>query len=90
MFRIGAERRSKWGRRRRNVEFGLAHAIVGIPIGAALGLSVGGAYFTWRYLRAFEATGDQQAAMLDSTRAHLAYNMVVLTIVVIVTVIVPS
>lgn len=83
MFRQGAERRSRWGRLRRNVEFGLAHALIGIPIGAALGLSVGGAYFTWRYMKAYEATGEEGPALLESTRSHLAYNAVVLLIVAV-------
>ena len=81
MFRLGAERRSRWGRLRRSVEFGLAHAIIGIPIGAALGLSVGGMYFTWSYMRVFRRTGDQNAAMLESTRAHTAYNATVIALV---------
>jgi uncharacterized membrane protein SpoIIM required for sporulation len=81
MFRLGAERRSRWGRLRRSVEFGLAHAIVGIPIAAALGLSVGGMYFSWRYMREFRRTGDQTAAMLESTRAHTAYNATVLVLI---------
>jgi ABC-type Fe3+ transport system permease subunit len=81
MFRLGAERRSRWGRVGRSVQFGLAHALIGIPIGAALGLSVGGQYFTWRYMREFRRTGNDAAAMLESTRAHLTYNLVVVTIV---------
>ena len=81
MFRVGAEQRSAWGRLRRSVEFGLAHAIIGIPIGAALGLSVGGMYFTWSYLRMFRRTGDQNAAMLESTRAHTAYNATVIALI---------
>jgi hypothetical protein len=81
MFRLGAEHRTRWGRLRRSVEFGLVHAIVGIPIGAALGLSVGGMYFTWRYLRMFDKTGDARAAMQESTRAHTAYNAVVIALV---------
>ena len=84
MFRLGAERRSAWGRLRRSVEFGLVHAIIGIPIGAALGLSVGGMYFTWSYMRAFERTGDQEAAIQESTRAHTAYNATVIALVVAV------
>jgi hypothetical protein len=81
MFRLGAEGRSRWGRLRRSVEFGLAHAIIGIPIGAALGLTVGGLYFTWSYMRVFRRTGDQNAAMLESTRAHTAYNATVIALV---------
>jgi hypothetical protein len=52
-FRLGAERWSQWRRLRRSVEFGLVHAIIGIPIGVALALSLGGVYFTWAYLRGY-------------------------------------
>jgi len=83
VFRLGAEHRSRGGRFRRSVEFGLAHAIIGIPIGAALGLSVGGMYFTSRYMRTFARTGDDHAAMAESTRCHLAYNLTVFAIVAI-------
>lgn len=84
IFRLGAERRSRWGRVRRSVEFGLAHAIIGIPIGAALGLSVGGLYFTSCYMRMFRRTGDQNASMLESTRAHTAYNATVIALIAVV------
>lgn len=83
LFRLGAEQRSRWGRLRRSLEFGLAHAIIGIPIGAALGLSIGGVYFTRRYLRTYLRTHDPDAAMAESTRAHLGYNMTVIGIVVV-------
>jgi hypothetical protein len=81
MFRLGAEHRTRWGRLRRSVEFGLAHAIIGIPIGVALGLSVGGMYFTSCYMRVFRRGGDQNAAMLESTRAHTAYNATVFLLI---------
>ena len=74
MFRAGAEHWTTGRRIRRGVEFGLVHAIVGIPIGAALALSIGGWYFTWRYLH---------GGVAESTRAHLAYNLEVLAIVVV-------
>jgi hypothetical protein len=83
VFRLGAERRTRAGRLRRSVEFGLAHAIIGIPIGAALGLSVGGLYFTNRYMWTFRRTGDADLAMAESTRAHLGYNVLVLLIVAV-------
>ena len=82
MFRLGSELRSRWGQLGKAVQFGLVHALIGIPIGAALGLSVGGVYFTWWYLRAYRRTGSPQDAELESTRAHLAYNATVLLIVI--------
>ena len=84
VFRLGTERWS--GRRRvlKAVQFGLAHAIVGIPIGVALALSIGGGYFQYAYLRGFRASGgDVQAALLESARAHTAYNGVIVTLVLI-------
>lgn len=74
MFRQGAEHWTTGRRVRRGIEFGLVHAIIGIPIGAALALSIGGWYFTWRYLR---------GGLLESTRAHLAYNLEVIGVVII-------
>jgi hypothetical protein len=83
MFRLGAEQRTRLGRLRRSLEFGLVHAIIGIPIGVALALSIGGAYFTDRYLRAFRRTGSAPAAVLESTRAHLAYNAIIVGLVAV-------
>lgn len=74
MFRQGAEHWTPGHRIRRGLEFGLVHAIIGIPIGAALALSIGGWYFTWRYLR---------GGLAESTRAHLAYNLEVIGIVIV-------
>jgi hypothetical protein len=82
MFRAGSELRSRWGQVGKAVQFGLVHALIGIPIGAALGLSVGGFYFTWWYMRAYRETRTRSDAVLESTRAHLAYNTVVLLIII--------
>ena len=81
-FRQGAEGWSNVKRAGRSVLFGLAHALIGIPIGVALALSFGGAYFTLVYLRGFGRTGNQHAACLESAWAHTTYN---LTIVLLVT-----
>jgi hypothetical protein len=82
LFRLGAE---DWSGRRRvlkALQFGLVHALIGIPIGVALALAVGGGYFQWAYLRGFHASGgDQQAAVLESTRAHTAYNGAIVLVV---------
>jgi hypothetical protein len=83
MFRMGAETWS-WPRRvRRTVEFGLIHAIIGIPIGIALALSCGGAYFMIVYLREFRRTGLSTDATIESTRAHTAYNLSILSLVLV-------
>ncbi|HEX9994735.1 MAG TPA: hypothetical protein VGB14_17535 [Acidimicrobiales bacterium] len=82
IFRAGSERRSWAGRAGRAVLFGLAHAIVGIPIGAALALSIGGAYFTWAYLRGHRR-GGPAAGLRESTCAHVAYNAEVLAVVLL-------
>ena len=61
-FRLGAER---WTRRRRlwrSIEFGMIHAVIGIPIGVALALSLGGVYFTWAYLRGYRKAARAAAA----------------------------
>ena len=81
IFRLGAEHWSTARRIRRGIWFGLVHAVVGIPIGAALALSIGGWYFTWSYLRGWRRTHDQESAVLESTRAHLAYNLEILVLV---------
>ena len=57
MFRMGAQRWSTRQRVLKVVQFGLIHAVIGIPIGVALALSVGGAYFMAVYLRSYALTG---------------------------------
>lgn len=81
VFRRGAEHRSQAANLWRAVLFGLVHAVVGVPIAAALALSVGGGYLTWCYLRVWRVTGSPQLALLESTRAHLAYNLVIVALV---------
>jgi hypothetical protein len=90
IFRLGSERRSQWQRFLKGIQFGLVHALIGIPIGAALALSIGGWYFTWWYLWSYRRTGSSAEAMLESTRAHLAYNLTVVLIVLAVVLLVPA
>ena len=83
VFRRGAERRGTVDNVARSVLFGLAHAVVGIPIGAALALSIGGLYLTWCYLEGWRETRSQTMALLASTRAHLAYNLTIIAMVLV-------
>ena len=64
------------------LRFGLIHLIMGIPIAVALALSIGGWYFQWAYLRGYRQ-GGREAGVLESTRSHLAYNLVVLVLVAV-------
>jgi hypothetical protein len=83
MFRAGAEQWS-WGRRAaKTLGFGLIHTVIGIPIGAALALAIGGAYFMAVYLRRFAATGSRTDAVYESTAAHTAYNATIIVFVII-------
>ena len=83
MFRRGAESWTPRKRALKVVQFGLVHALIGIPIGTALALSVGGAYFMNVYLRSYRTTESTAEATLESARAHTAYNgLIVATVVV--------
>jgi hypothetical protein len=82
VFRAGSEERSLRQRLWWGFKFGMAHALVGIPIGAAAGLSIGGWYFTWAYLRGYRR-GGRSEALLESSRSHLAYNLTVVVIVLL-------
>lgn len=82
MFRLGAEGWSTTRRIGKGVLFGLAHALIGIPLGVALALSIGGWWFTAVYLWGFRR-GGRARAVRESTLAHLAYNACVLTLLVI-------
>jgi hypothetical protein len=83
MFRAGAEEWSLGRRIRRGLEFGLVHALIGIPIAAALALSIGGWYFTAMYLRVWNRTHDRELAVLESTRAHFVYNAEALLLIAV-------
>lgn len=80
-FRLGAEGWTNRRRALRGLQFGLLHLVVGIPIAAALAITVAGWWFTWVYLRAFRATRSPTEALAESTRSHLGYNLVVIGLV---------
>ncbi len=83
MFRSGAQRWTTGRRVFKVIQFGAIHALIGIPIGVALALSVGGAYFMSVYLRSYALTGSGQEAPLESPRAHTAYNALIIVTVAI-------
>jgi hypothetical protein len=83
VFRKGAERRGTANNVARSLVFGAAHAVVGIPIGAALALSIGGLYLTGCYLEGWRDTRSQTGALMESTRAHLAYNLTIIALVLV-------
>ena len=87
IFRLGAEHRSNWGRVGKAVQFGLVHALIGIPIGVALGLSVAGGYFTLVYLWSYRRSRTEEVMLeeplMESTRAHLAYNLEIILVVIV-------
>jgi hypothetical protein len=83
LFRVGAEEWSAGRRVAKAVQFGLVHALIGIPIGVALALSIGGGYFQWAYLRGFRTAGGRRGAVFESARAHTAYNGVVVIVVLV-------
>ena len=84
LFRRGSEVWSASRRALKVVQFGLVHALIGISIGTALALSIGGAYFMFVYLRTFRRTGSVNEATFESTRAHAVYNAVIVALVAVV------
>jgi hypothetical protein len=44
---------------------------------------MGGLYLTWCYLEGWRETRSQTGALLESTRAHLAYNLTIITLVLV-------
>ncbi|HET9442142.1 MAG TPA: YbhB/YbcL family Raf kinase inhibitor-like protein [Acidimicrobiales bacterium] len=83
LFRLGAETWSTPKRVGKALLFGLVHAVIGIPVGVALALSLGGAWFTVAYLHRWRRTGSRRQALFESTRCHLAYNSVIVGIVAV-------
>ncbi len=83
MFRGGAEGWSTGRRVFKTIQFGLIHALIGIPIGAAFALSIGGAYFIRVYLRRFKATASRDEALIESATAHAVYNGLIVTLLIV-------
>ena len=81
VFRRGSERRTPLLRAVWALAFGVVHVVAGVPLWAALALTVVGLYCSHVYMRTFRALapthGDAVArrrAVLESTCAHLGFN----------------
>lgn len=82
IFRKGHD---EWGSIvKQSIKFGLAHCIVGVPLGVGIALVLPGLFFGYKYKRArdrnAETLGDARAldeAVMVSTAYHTMYNMVV-------------
>lgn len=83
IFRRGAESWSTGRRVLKTLQFGLVHALIGIPIGAAIALSIGGAYFLRVYLHAYARSRSMSDATMESTTAHTVYNGVIIGVVLL-------
>lgn len=81
IFRRGTERQSPARRWWRQLSFGLTHLLMGIPVGAALAIGVTGGGFMRVYRRCYARRASRLDAVLESTRTHIAYNLVVFLIV---------
>lgn len=81
LFRRGTENQSFRRRWTRQMVFGLAHMVMGIPLGAALAIGLGGGGFMRTYRRRHLVRQSRLDAVLESTRTHLAYNLLLLALV---------
>ena len=69
------------------VQFGLVHALIGIPIGVALALSFGGGVLHVVLPAAIQGHRRPRESMMESTRAHVAYNLEIVTVLLVALVI---
>lgn len=83
LFRAGAESWSIPHRVLKLLQFGLAHCIVGVPLGVGLTLSLGGLYFMWVYLQRYDITRSRSDATIESAAAHTAYNGLIVALVLV-------
>ena len=82
-FRRGDATRGIGARLWRSLMFGLAHLVMGIPIGAALGRGVGGFGFSQVSLRRWRKSGSRLRSVLESARVHFAYNLILVSLVAV-------
>lgn len=79
-FRRGLQRQHWSSRCARQLAFGAAHMLVGVPVSVAVAIAGAGAGFAAAYGIRFRRTGSQGLAMLECMRWHLAYNLCALAV----------
>ncbi len=93
MFRRGY---SKWSSIvRQSIKFGFIHCLVGVPLAFGFLLIIPGLFFGLKYKRAFERNVRNMVAIdyhramdeavMSSTTYHTMYNMILVTIILLVT-----
>ncbi|MGI5206441.1 hypothetical protein ACQEU6_33320 [Spirillospora sp. CA-108201] len=88
-FRNGAEHQAAGTRIHWALVFGFMHLVVGVPVAAALALSLTGGVLTWVYLRGVRRAESTEPklrsahGLLDSILVHTVHNIVAVIAVVI-------
>ena len=82
VFRRGAERDGTWRGLFRASAFSASHLLVGVPLAALPGLAIAGAAFAAVYRDAYRRRPSRTHAVIASTTMHLAYNYLVLVLLV--------
>ncbi len=79
-FRRGDQARGLGARLCRSRALGLAHRVMGIPIGAALGPGVGGFGVSQVSLRRWHKSGSRLQSVLESAGVRFAYNAILVSL----------
>lgn len=80
MFRRGGHRRTSWRNAAASMAFGFMHMLVGVPIWAALALSLFGGLLQRTYGLEYARTASPHRALLASSQLHLAYNLIIVSV----------
>lgn len=67
----------------KNIQFGLLHCVMGVPIYIGLLLSILGIVFSIRYLAAYHRNFDHDESTLSCTSLHAKYNIILVTLLFI-------
>lgn len=82
-FRRGLQRQPWYLRSSRQLAFGAAHMLLGVPISVGVAIAGAGFGFSVAYGVRFRRTGSQGLAMLECMRWHLTYNLCAIALFVV-------